>query len=547
MIVKIIYLNYSLFYVEYFTGVILMYLLITYSLVTVNILNILVQKTVTDCLCLGFLLISFLILNEALFYIIDINTIISVGINLSLVFDSLGITFKLIITCLSFIFFLIISTVLIDYKITIFELLLIILFNILGLIVLCSSYNLMLVFISLELVSFSSYFLIGFKKNYYYSLECSLKYLIISTISGSLFLIGTLLFYYNLGSFLIQDINILILNLDLIYLTSNFLSKNLLFKTEALDYCLKSINISYLFLEYLLLNKCFLASSRPFIELGFSFILLSIVIKLGISPFHTWALEIYEKSTSIVVFLFILLGKLSYFILLFRLYFYSFNQYNSILGLFILSVALLSIIIGSFSNLRQKQIKTLLVYSSISHIGYILLAFQIKSFFSVEVAYFYLLNYLLSNIIIWSIILLLIKRQSIYKTKFSKTITDFALLNKTNKIAALGLLITLFSIIGLPPFIGFFSKFGILLVLVGEDLVTLLLIIILCTIISVFYYIRVVKVLYFENIRIGKLYYPLNSFNCFIFSCSSFILIFLFINPRLLYLLIHRLVLNFNL
>jgi NADH-quinone oxidoreductase subunit N len=297
----------------------------------------------------------------------------------------------------------------------------------------------------------------------------------------------------------------------------------------------------------LLLNKCFLISSRPVIELGFLFISLSIAIKLATSPFHLWALEIYERSTSIITFFFILLGKLSYFVILYRVYYFCLNNHNLLTDLFIVFISLASIIMGSFSNLKQKQVKTLLVYSSVTHVGYILLAFNIRSLFSVEVAYFYLLNYLLSNVVIWFIILLLIKRQVNYRSKFSKSITDFLLLNKTNKIATVGLLITLFSISGLPPFIGFFSKFGILLVLVSENLITIILIVILSTILSVFYYIRLIKVLYFENVKVGKLYYPLHSFNCFIFSSYSFMLSFLFINPKLLYLLIHRLVLNLKL
>jgi NADH:ubiquinone oxidoreductase subunit 2 (subunit N) len=86
-----------------------------------------------------------------------------------------------------------------------------------------------------------------------------------------------------------------------------------------------------------------------------------------------------------------------------------------------------------------------------------------------------------------------------------------------------------------------------LLVLVSENLVTLALIVIVSSIISVFYYIRLVKILYFENMKVGYLFYPLCSFNCFVFNSFSFMLFFLFINPRLFYLLIHRLVLNFNL
>lgn len=544
MIVNSIYLNYSLFYMEYFIVISVIYLFITYLLVTVNISSILIGKAVIDCSCLLLLLSNYLTINESLVFTIDLDSIVCIGFNVILAFDYLGTAFKIIIIFLSFTFFLIISTMLVNYNITRFELLLFMFFNILGLIFLCSSYNMILIFLSLELVGFSSYFLIAFKKNYCYSIECSLKYLVISSISGSFFLTGTLLLYYNLGSLSIRDINLLIFNTDTLYLTNNVLTKSLVFKTEWLYYCFKSINLNHLFFEYLLVNQHFPINVKPIVQLSFVLVLLSILIKLAVSPFHLWALEIYEKSTSIVAFFFILLNKLSYFVILFRIYCFSLNQYNFTLSSLISLGAILSIVIGSFSNLRQRKMKTLIIYSSISHLGYILLAFNIRSFFSTEVAYFYLFNYLSSNIVMWFIILILIKKQANYVKKLSKNITDLILLNKTNKIATLGLLVTLFSISGLPPFIGFFSKLGILLVLVSEGLVTLTLVILLSTVVSVFYYIRLIKILYSENLRVGKLYFPLHPFNCIMFSFFSFMLVFLFINPRLLYLFIHRIVLN---
>lgn len=540
---KFIELNSSLFYSEYFICTIIIYLFITYLLIINNILNILIQRIICDCLIILFLLINFLLINESLFFAINLNLSNYIIINKSLIFDYLSVIFKFILICSSFIFFIIISIILNDYKLNFFEFILFIVFNIFGLIFLGSTYNLMLIFISLELISFSSYFLVAFKKNYYYSIECGIKYLIINTVSGCFFLIGSLLIYYNLGSILIQDINLLILNLEYLFINyTTIINKNILFKVESFYYYFEFTSLKYIFFEYLFINTSFLISSNFILNFGFTLIILSIFIKLSMSPFHLWALEVYEKSVSITIFFFILLSKLGYFIILLRICYFLLNNYNFILNFFILLIILLSIFTGSLSNLIQKKIKTVLVYSSISHIGYMLLAFNINSSLSLEVFYFYLINYILSNIIIWFIILNLIKKSNNYKNKFSKNITDFIILNNTNKLIALSLLLVLLSIAGLPPFVGFFSKLGVFLVLISENLFSLILFILFFTVISIFYYIRLTKILYFENIKIGKLYEPLNSFNCFLLSFFSFILFFLFLNPKLLYLLIHILI-----
>lgn len=545
MIAVSIKLNYTLFFVEYFVSIVIIYLLVTYSLLVANIFSIVINKAINDSLSLIFLFTGFLILNDFLFFIIDFNSIGFFDLKKLMLFDYFSVISKLIICFLSSMFFITVSNILKDYKLTSFEFILLLLFNILGLIFLCSSYDLLLIFVSLELVSLSSYFLVSIKKNYYYSIECGIKYLIINTISGSFFLFGSFLFYYNLGVILIPDIYLLSLNIEHLYFSvNNIIFKKLLFKLEYFQYqhYLQFVTSKLWFFEYLLINKYILMNAKPIVELGFLFIILSIIIKLSLSPFYLWSLEIYEKSVSIVTFFLIVLIKLSYFAILYRICFFMLDRNNFIMNSFLLIISFLSIVVGSFGNLRQKKVKTLLVYSSISHIGYVLLAFSVNSFFSLEACYFYLLQYLLSNIIIWFIVLNLIKKQKYYQNKLSKNIGDFMLLNKTNKIFSLGLLIILFSISGIPPFIGFLAKFGIYLVLISEQFFSLILIVSLCSIISTFYYIRLIKIFYFENVRIGILYLPLNSFNVFIFCFFSFTICFLFLNPKFLYLIIHKII-----
>lgn len=547
MIIEFLKLNYIFFFIEYFIGIMVIYILIVYSLIVNNIYGIFIQKTLCDCLNLNFLLVFCLILNDPLFFLIDFNINIFVGLNKLMVFDYLSIFSKLILSFLTFIFFTIISNILRDYGLISLELLLLLILNILGLIFLCSSFDLLLIFISIEFISLSSYFLVALKKNYYYSIESSIKYLIIGTISGSFFLLGSLLFYYNFGTILISNIYLLILNIEYLFFSiNNIILKKLIIKVEQFYCFIQFFNSICWFYEYLFINKYLFINSKPIIELSFIFILISIFIKLFLSPFHLWAVEIYEKSTSIITFFFILLTKLSYFIILFRICYLLLNKQTFIFNFIILLVSFFSIFIGSFSNLYQKKIKTLLVYSSISHTGYIFVAFSINSFFSLETCYFYLFNYLLSNITIWYIVLTLRKKTKNYNTKLSKDIAHFVLLNKTNKIITFGILIVFFSTGGIPPFLGFLAKLNIFLALISEKLFSLVLLISICSIVSIFYYIRIIKILYFENLRVGNLYIPISSINIFSFCLFSFTLFFFFINPKLLYLIVHKIILFDN-
>ena len=159
--------------------------------------------------------------------------------------------------------------------------------------------------------------------------------------------------------------------------------------------------------------------------------------------------------------------------------------------------------------------------------------------------YFYLISYILSNFIVWYVVLSLKKVEKNYKAKLSKDIGDFVLLGKSNKFLAFGLSVAFFSLAGIPPLLGFMAKFGVFLTLILEKLYLLAVLIILCSVISTFYYVRLIKILYFENVLVGKLYH-FNSKSILIFCFFVFSLVFLFFNPTLLYLVIHKMILFEN-
>lgn len=540
-------LNFFLFFIEYFIGIIVFYIMIVYLLIVNNIFGILIYKSVCDCLSFIFLLISYLIYNDLLFFLIDFNQTIFIILNNNMLFDYLAIFSKLVIIFLSIIFFTIISNLLIDYKLTSIEFILLILINIFGLIFLCSSFDLLLIFIAIELVSLSSYFLTAFNKTSIYSINSGINYLIMGVISSAFFLIGTLFFYYYTGSILLSDVYILTLNIETLFFNTftnfiNILIYKYNFNESTINFfCFKN----WLF-EYILINNFIIKCHKPLFDLGILLICFSIFIKLGLAPFHFWSLEVYENSLSIITFFFITLTKLSYFIILFRIYNFFIYKSIFIFNFILILIGFLSIFIGSFANLRQKKLKILLTYSSISHMGYIILSFSSNSLLGLEIGYFYLLIYFFSNIIIWFIILMLKKKVKNYNIKYSKTISDFILLYKSNKIFSFGLLLVLFSIAGVPPIIGFFAKLGVFLSLISEQILIFSLITLFCSIISTFYYIRLIKIIYFENYIVGKLYFPTNLQIIVIYCFINFLLIFLFLHPKLVYLISHKILLFNN-
>jgi NADH-quinone oxidoreductase subunit N len=282
---------------------------------------------------------------------------------------------------------------------------------------------------------------------------------------------------------------------------------------------------------------------EPFLEIGLTFIIFSLLIKLAVAPFHIWSLDVYEGSPTISTFFFAVITKLSFFVFLIRItYVAAFNYYDA-WQFYSILIALFSIFVGSFGGLRQRKLKTLLAYSSVSHMGYVLLAFSAGSRFGAEMLLFYLVIYMLSGIGVWFVILSTRINRKRYTDKFSKELGDLVLLRKSNPAFALSLTLTMFSIAGIPPLVGFFAKMGIFLSVLHVQYYFVALLAILCSVVSTFYYIRIIKILYFENLLVGKLYYPLINAKISLFSILIFLLAFLFINPTLLYLIVYKVVL----
>lgn len=511
-------------FTEYFIGIMLIYILVVFILLVSNIYGILIQKIVAEISCFILFLSCFFIYQEDLFFnwffnnfsFIKFNYI---GFGSFFLTNSLSNLSKVIVSFSCIFYLLIVANVLKNYKIMSFEYLILIMFANLGLLLLCCVNDFLTTFLIIELISLCSYLLAAFKKNSIYSLESGIKYLIVGAISSSFFLLGSCFIYSYTGSLNFSDLKFVMLDFKKFFSFYNFI--------------IMQNNNTSIFYNF-------------FFEIGIVFILISVFIKLALAPFHLWALDIYEGSPSTSTFFFSTITKLSFFIFLYKFYFLiTFTKFSEFWFFFNVLIGFLSVLFGSLGGLRQRRVKTLLAYSSISHMGYAFLSFTTFTKFGLEFFYFYFTSYIFANIVIWYVILSL-KQKILDTNKISKDLGDLVLLNKSNKFLAFGLSVAFFSLAGIPPLLGFIAKFGVFLVLIFEQLYTISLLVIFCSIISTFYYLRIIKILYFENLTVGKLYY-FSSENIFIFSFFVFLLIFLFFKPTILYLFIHKMVIFENL
>lgn len=282
------------------------------------------------------------------------------------------------------------------------------------------------------------------------------------------------------------------------------------------------------------------------IELGLLLILVSLFLKLALTPFHLWSPDIYEGSPSSTTFFFVVISKISIFVFLLKICYLSFYSMITHWQFYSLFVALLSILLGSIAALKQRKIKSLLAYSSISNMGLILAAFSVGNFEGIKAVFYYFVIYIISGLSIWLIFLGLKLKKRKVNQKYNKDLGDFSLLYESNTVLAYTFVITIFTIAGIPPMVGFLAKISIFLSLIFSSMIFIAFISVIVSVISTFYYIRILKVIFFENLLIGKLFYPINSKINIVSSFLFFLMIFLFLNPLSLDFFTYKVVLFLN-
>jgi NADH-ubiquinone oxidoreductase chain 2 len=370
---------------------------------------------------------------------------------------------------------------------------LIILFIISGAIFLMSSNDLITVFLSIELQSYGLYIISTIYRNSELSTNAGLTYFLLGGLSSCIILLGQGLLYINTGN----------TSLDGLYLVNSILD-NMLFE-ELFNY-----------------NSLYYLSNTPSIYLytiQTSLIIMSVgfLFKISAAPFHFWSPDVYDAIPTIVTTFVAIIAKISILIMFLELVYYTANSLLNVTWVnnLVLS-SLLSLVIGSVLGLTQFRIKRLFAYSTISHLGFLLLALSVNSVESIQAFLFYLVQYSISNLnaffllitIGYSFFYLVYKERTFLKEEGYLKDTNNSPVQlvsqlkgyfKVNPMLSISLIITLFSFIGVPPLIGFFGKQMILSAALDNGYIFITLVAILTSVISAVYYLVVVKSIFFEE------------------------------------------------
>ena len=316
----------------------------------------------------------------------------------------------------------------------------------LGMMIMISSYDLIVFYMGLELQSLSLYVLISFNRDSYRSTEAGLKYFILSALSSGLLLYGCSLIYGFSNS----------TNFDLI--------------AQNID----QFNTGSIF--------------------GIVFILVGLAFKVSAVPFHMWAPDVYEGSPTSVTAFFAIVPKVAALTVFIRFLYVPFINLVDQWQMIIIFISLASMILGAVAAIGQTNLKRLMAYSAIGHMGYALAGLATGSNEGIQSTVIYLSIYLIMNLGIFSCIFMM-KRKDI----FYEDIQDLSGLSKNHPIISVCLLVLLFSLAGIPPLAGFFAKFYVFMAVIKVEMYTLAIIGLITTVISAFYYLRIIKIIYFDD------------------------------------------------
>lgn len=340
--------------------------------------------------------------------------------------------------------------------------------------------NLFVFYLALEIQNLSFYILASLKRYSNFSTEAGLKYFLLGAFSSSILLFGLSILYGLLGTLDLRDIYILI-GYENIF----------------------DINL--------------------FLLVGIFFLISGLLFKFGSVPFHYWVPDVYEGSPTIVTMFFSLMPKIVLTFFFVKLYFFIFNFEIEFFSTLFFICGFLSLFIGIFNAMYQYKIKRFLAYSSISTVGFVLISFSTMTFDGFFGGLYFIFTYLFSVALIF-FILLNIRKNNL---KEFNELFELSLLNNYNPILLLFICFIFLSFAGIPPLIGFFGKFFIFFSLLNSFNYFILFILFILSVISSFYYLRVIRFIYFTKTNEYNFYYYFN-LNYIFFFVFYFNILFLF-------------------
>ena len=333
-----------------------------------------------------------------------------------------------------------------DLNINLFEYPILILLATIGMMIMVSANDLIAIFIGLELQSLTLYVLAALNRNHLASSEAGLKYFLLGALSSGLLLFGLSYIYGFTGN----------TNLNLISTT------------------VTSGNIGLI--------------------IGIVFVCSGIAFKVSAVPFHMWTPDVYEGAPTPVTAFFALAPKVAAIALAVRFLIVGFGDIAFDWQQIIIFLSIASMVFAAFAAIAQKNIKRLMAYSSIGHVGYALIGLACGTPQGVSSLVIYLSIYLIMNIGVFSFILSMKNKGEYYEN-----ISDLSGLYKTHPYYSVVITILMFSLAGIPPLAGFFGKFYIFIAAIESNLLLLAIVGILASVVGAFYYLRIIKVIYFDE------------------------------------------------
>ena len=364
----------------------------------------------------------------------------------SFIQDPLSNFSKILILISSFFVFISSQQFIRDKKLIKFEYPIIILISLLGMFFMVSAGDLILFYLGIELQSLSLYILASIDRDNLKSTESGIKYFVLSALSSGLLLYGCSLLYGFTGSTNFETIS------------------------QTLDYG----NTGAVF--------------------AMVFILVGLAFKVSAVPFHMWTPDVYEGAPTSITCFFAVVPKITGLVVVLRFMDMPFKNIINDWQLILIFMSIASMILGAVAAIGQNNIKRLMAYSSIGHIGYMLAGVATGTPSGYSSSLLYMSIYVVMNIGAFSCIYLM-KR----KGNYTEEIKDLAGISKKNPLIAIAFLVVFFSLAGIPPLGGFFAKFYVFMAVIENEMFILATIGLLTTVISAFYYLRIIKIIYFDE------------------------------------------------
>jgi len=381
-----------------------------------------------------------------------------------------------------------------------FEYIVLILLSTCSMLLMVASYDLIGIYLTIEFQSLAFYVIAASKQDSEFSTEAGLKYFVLGAFASGILLFGCTLIYGFTGLTNLEDLAKILTGIASFPIVS---SSGLL--------------------------------------VGILFLCVGFLFKLTAAPFHMWAPDVYQGAPTSVTAFFAISPKLAIFGLFVKILLFSFydliNSWQSI----ILLCSLASMFVGAFGALGQNDIKRLLAYSSIGHIGYLLIGLACGTIDGLQSMLVYMVIYMTMSLTTFAAVLSIRTKDG----KFVQNIQDISGLANSNPALAITLSLTMFSMAGIPPLAGFMSKFYLFFAALSSSLYPLAIVGVLSSVVSSFYYIRFIKIMYFDKTQQALQFESLDISKAWVIAITFAITIFLAAYPAPIFLMTEKLALGF--